>query len=118
MRRRVKTLVTALSNKKAENVVAYDLEKSDYFVDHVIIATAMADRHALSLLEIIKDKLREKGEKPLNVDEQGSWVVIDIGDILVHIMTEEYRYRFNLEDFLDEMKAKAKERGGYPLDEK
>lgn len=110
MRRRVKTIVTALNNKKAEEVVAYDLEKSDYFVDHVVIATAMAGKHALSLLEHLKEKLKPKGEEFQHVDESDDWVVIDMGDILVHIMTQDARSRFKLEDFLSHMEEKAKER--------
>lgn len=110
MRRRVRTIVTTLNNNKAEDVVAYDLEKSDYFADHVVIATALADKHALSLLEKLKDKLKPKGEEFQHVDDTSGWVVVDMGDILVHIMTEEYRKRFNLEEFMEHMEKKAKER--------
>jgi len=108
LRRRVKKIVTILSNKKAEDIVVFDLEKSDYFVEHVVLATSMADRHAQSLVVELKNKLKKEGEQFLNIDESDDWVVIDMGDILVHIMSKNKRDMFRIEELLNSLhKAKS-----------
>lgn len=101
MRRRVRKIVTLLNNKKAEDVVVFDLEKSDYFVDHVVIATQMAEKHGHALLDDLKKKLKDEDEEFLHIDESDDWIVADLGDIIVHIMSREKREVFRIEDFLN-----------------
>lgn len=108
MRRRVKKIVTLLNNKKAEDVIVFDLEKSDYFVDHVVIATQMAEKHGYALLDELKKKLKSEGEEFLHVDGSDDWIVADLGDIIIHIMSKEKREAFRIEDFLNSLpKAKS-----------
>lgn len=97
---RVSRIVEILDDKKAENIEVFDLKGSDYFVDYVIIATALADKHASALLETLKTDLKPEGETFLMIDESEDWIVADLGDILVHIFTENHRKKFNLEEFL------------------
>lgn len=101
MRRRVRTIVNILNSKKAENIIVFNLEQSDYFVDHVIVATSMAERHGQSLMMELKDRLKSKGEEFLHIDESEDWIAIDMGDIVVHIMSEEKREVFRLEELLN-----------------
>ncbi|MFP4331793.1 MAG: ribosome silencing factor [Campylobacterales bacterium] len=101
MRRRVRKVITLLSNKKAEDIIAFDLEKSDYFVEHVIIASSLGKRHTHSLLDDLKQRLKSDGEEFLHIDEGEDWIVADLGDILVHIMSQEKREYFRIEEFLN-----------------
>ena len=97
-----------LDVKKAENIETFDLKDTDYFVDYVIIATALVDKHALSLLDTLKKELKACGEKFLHIDEENpDWIVADLGDILVHLFTENQRKKFNLEEFLITMQKKS-----------
>ncbi len=105
MNRRVKKITTILDKKKGEDIAVFDLGDSDYFVDFVVIATSMADKHGQALLNELKDELKPKGEQFLHVDDSEGWIVIDLGDILVHLMNSEQRARFRLEEFLDNIKT-------------
>lgn len=103
MRRRVRKVVTLLNNKKAEDIIAFDLEKSDYFVEHVVIASSLSSKHTHSLLDDLKTRLKADGEEFLHIDEGEDWIVADLGDILVHLMSKGKREYFRIEDFLNDI---------------
>lgn len=102
MDNRIERIVFALSEKKAEAIEVFDMRNKDYFVSTVVIATTMGERHGLSLLDHLKTELKGAGETFLNVDADSNWTVIDMGDILIHLMSETYRRKYNLELFLKE----------------
>ncbi len=106
---RVEKIVSLLDEKKAENIQAFDLKDSDYFVEKVIIASTLGERHGPALLEYLKKLLKEMNERILFIEESEEWIVIDLGDLLIHIMSPEYRSRYNIEEFLQEIKEKLKE---------
>lgn len=93
-----------IEEKKGENIEVFNLKETDYFVDFVVIATALVDRHAMALLEELKKQLKLKGEKFFHIDEENpDWIVIDLGDIIIHLFTENQRKKFNLEEFLQKL---------------
>nr|WP_281951489.1 ribosome silencing factor [Nitrosophilus kaiyonis] len=102
--KRVQRIKELLEEKKAEDVQIFDLRDKGYFVDFVVIATSLGDKHTLALLDFLKEKLKPEGEQFLKIQSSEDWVVIDLGDIIVHIMTEAYRKRYNIEEFLEEIK--------------
>jgi len=99
---RVKKIVELLDEKKALDIMSYDLKNSDYFVDYVVVATTMADKHGYALLDHLKTNLKPLGEEFLGVDESDDWILIDLGDIFIHLMSEEYRAKYQLDEFLKE----------------
>lgn len=103
---RCKKIKALLDEKKAEHIEIFDLTDSGYFVDAVVVATAVASKHAVMLVDEIKKNLKKEGESVLNVDDSDDWTIVDMGDILVHLMSEEYRKRYNLEEFLSDFEAK------------
>ncbi len=105
MEKRIENIVNILDEKKAENIQSFDMSDKDYFVDSVVIATTLGDRHGLALLDHLKGELKSKGENFLNIDESDEWVILDMGDILVHLMSPEYRSRYNIEEFLSSYKS-------------
>jgi ribosome-associated protein len=107
LQNRVKKIVDILDKNKAESIEVFDLSDKEYIVDTAIIATSLGNRHTLALLDHLRKDLKP-GEKINNVDESGDWVVIDLGDILIHIMTPEYRVKYDMETFLSEI-GEAKE---------
>jgi len=95
-----------LDEKKAEEIEVFDLSNKDYIAKIVIIANAQSNKHTLALLDYIKkDAKKEFGLKVYATDESDDWVVIDMGDILIHIMTPQYRAKYSLEEFLSELKS-------------
>lgn len=108
MDNRIERIVTALSDKKAEDIQVFDMTGKDYFVNTVVIATTMGERHGLSLLDHLKTELKGAGESFLNVDADDNWTVIDMGDVLIHLMTPAYRVKYNLELFLKEREDEMK----------
>lgn len=105
MQKRTQRIADVLDDKKAENIEIILLEDSDYIADAVVIATSLNERHGQSLLHELKTKLKPLGEQFLAVEDSGEWVVIDMGDIIVHIMTPAYREKYSLETFLEELKS-------------
>lgn len=102
MKERIERIVALLDDKKAENIQVFNMEGKDYFVNGVVIATTLGERHGVSLLDELKEQLKPQGEEFLHVDPASEWVVVDLGDILIHLMTPEYRSRYNLEEFLSD----------------
>ncbi|WP_457564788.1 ribosome silencing factor [Caminibacter sp.] len=102
---RIQRIVDLLDEKKALDITTHDLKNTDYFVDYVIVATTMADKHGFALLDHLKKNLKPQ-ESFLGVDESDDWILIDLGDILIHLMSEEYRAKYQMDKFLDEIKSK------------
>lgn len=103
MDKRIEKISNILDTNKAEAIEVFDLRGKDYFVDYVIIASSLGQRHTEALLEHLKKGLK-KEEDFLHVDESSDWIVADLGDILIHIMTPEFRVKYDMESFLTELK--------------
>jgi len=102
---RVERIVAFLDSKKADEIEVFDLENIDYLAKRVVIASALSGKHAASLADNLKVELKPLGEEFLHIDDSEDWVVIDLGDILVHVMTKDARQTYSLEDFLTELSA-------------
>lgn len=104
MEERIERIVNFLSEKKAENIEMVDLKGKGYIVDAVIIATALNNKHSIALLNYLRETLKPLGEEFVRVEEDGEWSIIDMGDMLIHIMTQTHREKYNIEDFLKDVK--------------
>jgi ribosome-associated protein len=67
--------------------------------DTMIIASGTSDRHVRSLAETVIERCKKEGQRPLGVEglESGEWVLVDVGDVLVHVMIPRTRDFYNLE---------------------
>lgn len=104
MDKRIEKISEILDTNKAENIEVFDLRDKDYFVDQVVIASSLNSRHTEALLNYLKNGLKPE-EEFLGIDISDEWIVADLGDILIHIMTPEYRAKYNMEEFLGEVAA-------------
>jgi len=104
--KRAQRIKDVIEEKKGEDVQIIDTSGGDYFVDRVVIATSLSDKHTAALLDTLKEKLKPEGEEFLKVQEGDEWIVIDLGDILIHLMTEAYRQKYRIEEFLQELMSK------------
>ncbi len=107
MNTRLENIRKILDDKKAENIEIIDLTSKDYVVDYVVIATTLNAKHGFALLDYLKVDLKPQGEQFLRVDEDDDWTIIDLGDVFIHLMSDKYRQRYSLEEFLKDINTKA-----------
>jgi ribosome silencing factor RsfS/YbeB/iojap len=87
-------------NKKAENIVILDVRKLSSVTDYFVIVSGSSEPHLRAIVEEITRGLREDhDERPRAMDGtvQGAWVVLDFFDVIVHVMRQDTRERYNLE---------------------
>jgi ribosome-associated protein len=92
-------IVGSLDDDKAENVVTLDLEGKAMFCDRMVIATGLVDRQIAAMAQHLSEKLHQAGLKRVQVEGAGGsdWVLIDAGDIVVHLFKPEARTMYALE---------------------
>jgi ribosome-associated protein len=95
----LKDIVHWLDEAKAEEVVTIDLAGKSSIGDFMVVATGRSDRHVGAIAEQIGRKLKELGLGRVRVEgmEACDWVLIDTGDIIVHVFRDEVREFYNLE---------------------
>ena len=88
-----------LDDAKAEKVVAIDIRGKSSIGDYMVIASGRSDRHVGAIAEQLQRKLREVGHGRARIEgrPQCDWVLIDAGDIIVHVFRPEVREFYNLE---------------------
>jgi len=107
---RIAGIVKILDDKKAEEIEVFNLEDADYIAKRVVIANSLNGKHTLALFDHLKRELKEQGDEFLASDSSDEWAVADLGDILIHIMIPEYRQRYSLETFLNELVENQKKK--------
>jgi|TARA_B100000795_G_C22695148_1_gene397267 ribosome-associated protein len=95
-----KNVLSALEDIKAFDIVSIDIRKQASIADYIIIASANSSRQAKALADNIKDRMQKINIPLIGIEgESGSeWVLVDLGDIIIHIMTPTSRVHFNLEE--------------------
>jgi ribosome-associated protein len=94
-----KLIVTSLEDDKAENVVTLDLTGKAMFCDRMVIASGLADRQITAMAQHLREKLHTAGQKRVQIEGLGGsdWVLIDAGDIVVHLFKPDARTMYGLE---------------------
>lgn len=92
-------IVTSLEDDKGENVVTLDLAGKASFADRMIIASGLADRQISAMATHLQEKLRDQGFGRVRIEGEGGsdWVLIDAGDIVVHLFKPDSRELYGLE---------------------
>jgi len=93
-------LIKLLDEKKAENIDVVDMRKSDYFVDFVVVATTLNSKHSIAIMKFVEEHIKDNNESIIHSETSDDWTVIDLGDKLIHLMSEEQRKIYRIEDFL------------------
>jgi ribosome-associated protein len=95
----VVTAARAASDKLASQIVAFDVSDQLAITDAFLIASGSNDRQVKAIVDAVEEKLREVGAKPLRREGErdGRWVLIDYGEVVVHIQHEEERQFYALE---------------------
>ncbi len=89
----------AASDKLATNILAFDVSEQLAITDAFLLASASNDRQVKAIVDEIEDKLREIGAKSIRREGErdGRWVLIDYGEVVVHVQHEEEREFYALE---------------------
>ena len=95
-----KNVIHALEDIKAFDIVALNVKYNTAITDFMIIASANSSRQTKALAGNVKEKMNALGVQVLGVEgeKEGEWVLVDLGDVVVHIMTPTTRAYFNLEE--------------------
>ena len=94
-------------NKKAENIVILDVRRLSSVTDYFVIVSGTSEPHLRAIVDEITDQLREEhGLRPVRMDGtiHGAWVVLDYFDVIVHVMRQDARDRYDLESLWGDAK--------------
>ena len=93
-------VVTALEDIKAKDILVIDTSRLTSLFERAIIATGDSNRQTRALARHVADKAREAGQEVLSIEGEGTgeWVLLDLGDIVVHLMQPAVRSYYNLEE--------------------
>ena len=103
-------ILTSLDDDLAQDIVTIDLQGKSALADHMVVATGRSQRHVGALADHLLRKLKEAGQKNIRTEGQatGDWVLVDAGDVVVHIFRAEVREFYGLEKmWATEAEAKA-----------
>jgi ribosome-associated protein len=110
IRKKQKAVVAALEDIKARDIAAFDVTHLTSLFDRVIIATADSARQTKALAVHLRERMKALGERVTGLEGEagGEWVLVDLGDIVVHIMQPAIRQYYNLEELWDQPAPRAK----------
>lgn len=95
----IKLVIAALEDIKAKDIVVMDVSDMTDVMDQLVVASGNSNRQVKSLADNVVETVKKQGIQPLGVEgmESAEWVLVDLGDIVVHIMLPETRKFYELE---------------------
>ena len=95
-----KLVIAALEDIKARDILAIDVRRVTSMFDWIVIASADSARQTKALARHVRDRLKEHGSAIVGEEggESGEWILVDAGDIVVHVMQPAVREYYNLEE--------------------
>lgn len=92
-------VIDKLDDIKGKDIISIDVQGKSSITDCMIICTGTSTRHVMSLAKHVVETSRAAGRVPLGVEGQGvcDWVVVDLGEVIVHVMQQESRRMYELE---------------------
>ena len=107
-----KIVLMSLDDGKGRDIKVIDIKEKCSFADTMIISSGTSERHVKSLADHVVEDVKKKGMRPLGIEGEqvGDWVLVDLGDVVVHVMTAQTREFYQLEklwgtDFGNEMSS-------------
>jgi ribosome-associated protein len=95
----VKLAVAALEDLKAQDILSINVREKTSITDYMVIASGTSSRHVKSLVDNVLEKVKEHGVRPLGSEglDGGEWALLDLGDVVVHVMQPTPRQFYDLE---------------------
>ena len=96
-------IINSLEDIKAVNPVAIDVTKISSLTDFMVIASGTSNRHIAAMSEHLLEGLKETNISGIKIEGQGGddWVLVDAGDVVIHLMSEDAREFYDLESLWD-----------------
>ncbi|MBJ3814548.1 ribosome silencing factor [Shimwellia pseudoproteus] len=92
-------VIDKIDDLKGQDIIAIDVQGKSSITDRLVICTGTSSRHVMSIADHVVQECRAAGLLPLGVEgeSEGDWVVVDLGDVMVHVMQEDSRQLYELE---------------------
>jgi ribosome-associated protein len=110
IRQKQRAVVEALEDVKGRDIVMFNVARQTAYFERVVIASGDSGRQVNALATSVQEKLKALGEKIVGVEgrRNGEWVLVDLGDIVVHVMHPAVRSHYNLEELWGEKEVRTK----------
>ncbi len=97
---KIKLIVSALEDIKARDIAVLDTTKLTSLFERMVIASGDSNRQTRALANNVREKIKEAGEYVggMEGEDSGDWVLLDLGDVVVHVMQPAVRELYNLEE--------------------
>lgn len=94
-----KLAISTLEDLKAEDILVLDVKDKTTVTDWIVVASGSSSRHVKSIANSVMAAVKEAGGNPLGCEgqEDGEWVLVDLGDVIVHVMQRQAREYYDLE---------------------
>ncbi len=95
----IKPYIRAVLGRKAQQVVILDVQELTSYADAFIICSGKSNRQVTAIAEHVQIELKKQGKQPIHVEgkKEGHWVLMDYGDVIIHIFFESVRRFYDLE---------------------
>ncbi|MHB1006367.1 MAG: ribosome silencing factor [Chloroflexota bacterium] len=92
-------IVDLTADRKAEDILLLDMRPASYVADYFVLCNGTSERHIKALADDIREKLVKEGIRPLHVEgtSDSGWILMDYGDVVVHIFSQEERSYYGLD---------------------
>jgi len=99
-KKKINAIIAALEDVKAMDIVTIDTRKKSPLFEYIIVASAASTRQTRALANNVSVELKKLGAEILGVEgeDSGEWVLIDLGEVVVHVMQPAVRAYYNLEE--------------------
>ena len=108
---KLEAILNWLADKKAENISVYDVEKNSAYTDYIVVCEGSANLHNIAIANHVLDMAREHkvhviGKAGL---EFGQWILVDVGDVIVHVFLPEKREYYKIDQFFEDLASRKPE---------
>ncbi|MCK9308727.1 MAG: ribosome silencing factor [Candidatus Cloacimonetes bacterium] len=103
---KLQAIINWLTDKKAENIRIYDVQNKTDYTDIIVVCEGSADVHNKAIANHLIDMAKEQHLNVLSKEgiDYGQWILIDIGDMIVHIFLPQTREYYKIDDFFSKVK--------------
>ncbi len=92
-------VIEKIEDMKGRDIITLDISKKSSFADYMVVCSGNSNRHVKSIAQSVAMECRAKGLEPLGIEgnDVGEWALVDLGNVIVHVMTDDTRDRYQLE---------------------
>ena len=93
-------VIEKIEDIKGRDIIVLDIQEKANFADFMIVCSGNSNRHVKSVAQSVAAECRAEGLAPLGMEgnDIGEWALVDLGDVILHVMTDEQRDKYQLED--------------------